>query len=163
VQGPYEMFDLGDFTLEEGPTLRGCQLAYATFGELNDARDNAILVTTWYSGTHQIFADAYIGSEHALDPQKFFIVVANQIGKCVPPAPYPRSRNSRQHSSFCNIGSGSAWLTSGSKRRLCPDSIHNVGYALQRTLLPGNAVSSSQAGKVYMVPTEGENSGLRVG
>ncbi|HEX8258785.1 MAG TPA: hypothetical protein VF558_00685, partial [Rubrobacteraceae bacterium] len=66
VQGPYEMFDLGDFTLEEGPTLRGCQLAFATFGELNDAGDNAILVTTWYSGTHQIFADAYIGSEHAL-------------------------------------------------------------------------------------------------
>jgi homoserine O-acetyltransferase len=27
VQGPYEMFDLGDFTLEKGPTLRGCQLA----------------------------------------------------------------------------------------------------------------------------------------
>lgn len=108
VQGPYEMFDLGNFTLEEGPTLRGCQLAHATFGELNDARDNAILVTTWYSGTHQIFADAYIGSEHALDPQKYFIVVANQIGKCVPPAPYPRSRNSRQHSSFCNIGGARA-------------------------------------------------------
>jgi homoserine O-acetyltransferase/O-succinyltransferase len=61
VHGPYDLFDLGDYTLEEGPTLRGCQLAYATFGELNDARDNAILVTTWYSGTHQIFADTYIG------------------------------------------------------------------------------------------------------
>ncbi len=160
MQGPYEMFDLGDFTLEEGPTLRGCQLAYATFGELNDARYNAILVTTWYSGTHQIFVDAYIGPEHTLDPQKYFIVVANQIGKCVPPAPYPRSRTSRHTPHFVI---GSAWLTNGSKGRLCPDSIHNVGYALQRTLLPGNAVSSSQAGKVYMVPTEGENSGLRVG
>lgn len=31
-------------------------------------------------GTHQIFADAYIGSEHALDLEKYFIVVANQIG-----------------------------------------------------------------------------------
>ncbi len=88
VQGPYEMFDLGDFTLEEGPTLRGCQLAYATFGELNVARDNAILVTTWYSGTHQIFADAYIGSEHALDPQKYFIVVVNQIGNGLSTSPH---------------------------------------------------------------------------
>jgi homoserine O-acetyltransferase len=25
----------------------------AIFGELNAAKDNAILVTTWYSGTHQ--------------------------------------------------------------------------------------------------------------
>ena len=61
MHGPYELFDLGDFVLEEGYTLRDCQLAYATFGELNEARDNAILVTTWYSGTHQIWDDVYIG------------------------------------------------------------------------------------------------------
>ena len=48
----YELFDLGDFVLEEGYTLRDCQLAYMTFGELNEAKDNAILVMTWYSGTH---------------------------------------------------------------------------------------------------------------
>ena len=88
VQGPYEMFDLGDFTLEEGPTLRGCQLAYATFGELNDAKENAVLITTWYSGTHQIFADTYIGSEHALDPQKYFIAVVNQIGNGLSTSPH---------------------------------------------------------------------------
>lgn len=76
IHGPYEMFDLGDFTLEEGPTLRGCQLAYATFGTLNDARDNAIFISTWYSGMHQIWADAYIGPERALNPEKYFIVVA---------------------------------------------------------------------------------------
>jgi homoserine O-acetyltransferase len=51
IHGPYELFDLGNFVLEEGYTLRDCKLAYATFGELNDAKDNAILVTTWYSGT----------------------------------------------------------------------------------------------------------------
>jgi hypothetical protein len=53
LHGPYELFDLGDFVLEEGYTLRDCKLAYRTFGELNAAKDNAILVTTWYSGTHQ--------------------------------------------------------------------------------------------------------------
>ena len=37
--GDYEMFDLGDFVLEEGYTLRDCQLAYMTFGELNEAKD----------------------------------------------------------------------------------------------------------------------------
>jgi homoserine O-acetyltransferase/O-succinyltransferase len=27
--GPYEIFDLGDFPLEEGGVIRGCKLAYA--------------------------------------------------------------------------------------------------------------------------------------
>ena len=45
-----------------------CQLAIATFGELNDAKDNAIVVPTWYSGTHQIWREAYIGPDHALNP-----------------------------------------------------------------------------------------------
>jgi homoserine O-acetyltransferase len=88
VHGPYEMFDLGDFTLEEGPTLRDCQLAYTTFGELNDAKDNAIFISTWYSGTHQIWADTYIGPEHALNPEKYFIVVANQIGNGLSTSPH---------------------------------------------------------------------------
>ncbi len=61
LHGPYELFDLGDFVLEEGYTLRDCKLAYRTFGELSAAKDNAILVTTWYSGTHQIWDDVYIG------------------------------------------------------------------------------------------------------
>jgi len=33
--GPFQTYDLGNFTLEEGGTIRGCQLAYATHGKLN--------------------------------------------------------------------------------------------------------------------------------
>ena len=88
MHGPYQVFDLGDFVLEEGYTLRDCKLAYATFGELNEARDNAILVTTWYSGTHQIWDDVYIGPEHALDPERYFIVVINQIGNGLSSSPH---------------------------------------------------------------------------
>ncbi len=86
--GSYDLFSLGDFVLEEGYTLRDCKLAYTTFGELNEAKDNAILVTTWYSGTHQIFRDAYIGPEHALNPEKYFIVVINQIGNGLSSSPH---------------------------------------------------------------------------
>ena len=82
------MFSLGNFVLEEGYTLRDCKLAYATFGELNEAKDNAILITTWYSGTHEIFADFYIGAEHALNPEKYFIVVINQIGNGLSSSPH---------------------------------------------------------------------------
>lgn len=88
MHGPYELFELGDFELEEGYTLRDAKLAYATFGELNEAKDNAILVTTWYSGTHQTMRDVYIGPEHALNPEKYFIVVINQIGNGLSSSPH---------------------------------------------------------------------------
>jgi homoserine O-acetyltransferase/O-succinyltransferase len=88
IHGPYEMFALGDFVLEEGYTLRDCQLAYTTLGELSPAKDNAILVTTWYSGTHQIWEDVYIGPDHALNPDKYFIVVINQIGNGLSTSPH---------------------------------------------------------------------------
>lgn len=88
MHGPYEMFSLGDFVLEEGYTLRDCQLAYTTFGELSPEKDNAILITTWYSSTHQIYADVYIGPEHALDPEQYFIVVINQIGNGLSTSPH---------------------------------------------------------------------------
>ncbi|HVE97433.1 MAG TPA: hypothetical protein VNA67_10665 [Pseudonocardiaceae bacterium] len=88
VHDPYELFDLGDFTLEEGQTLRGAKLAYTTHGQLSPAKDNAILITTWYSGTHKIFHDAYIGVEHALNPNKYFIVVINQIGNGLSTSPH---------------------------------------------------------------------------
>ena len=88
VHGPYEMITIGDLVLEEGQTLRGCQLAVATFGTLNQAKDNAILIPTWYSGTHQIFAQTYIGPDHALDPTRYFIIVVNQIGNGLSTSPH---------------------------------------------------------------------------
>ena len=86
--GPYEVEDIGDLPLEEGDTLRGCQLAYQTLGTLNAAKDNAILVTTWYSGTHGIMRDAYIGADRALDPEKYLIVIANQLGGGLSSSPH---------------------------------------------------------------------------
>ena len=67
VHGPYELHDIGDLVLEEGGTIRGCKLAYATHGRLNAAKDNAILVPTWYSGTNKIIEQVLIGKGRALD------------------------------------------------------------------------------------------------
>lgn len=88
VHGPYELYDIEVLNLEEGGTLRGCQLAYATFGELNAAKDNAILIPTWYSGTSKIIEDVYIGEGRALDPAKYFILVVNQIGNGLSSSPH---------------------------------------------------------------------------
>ena len=68
--GDYDVVSIGRLDLEEGGTIPDCLLALTTWGELNEARDNAILITTWYSGTHQIWRDVYVGPRHALDPER---------------------------------------------------------------------------------------------
>lgn len=86
--GPYELHDIGDLDLEEGGTLRGCELAVATHGQLNADRSNAILVPTWYSGTSKIIEQGYIGKGRALDPEHYFIIVVNQIGNGLSTSPH---------------------------------------------------------------------------
>jgi homoserine O-acetyltransferase len=86
--GPYETISIGDLDLEEGGRIADCKLAVATHGTLNAARDNAILVPTWYSGTSKIMEQIYIGPSHALDPTKYFIVVVNQIGSGLSTSPH---------------------------------------------------------------------------
>ncbi len=88
VHGAYELIDVGDLELEEGGVIPGLRLAVATRGELNAAKDNAILVTTWYSGTHEIWTREYIGPDHALDPERYFIVIVNQIGNGLSTSPH---------------------------------------------------------------------------
>ena len=78
--GPYEMIDIGKFDLEEGGSIPNCKLAVATHGKLNADKSNAILFTTWYSGTNKLLEQVYTGKGHALDPDKYFIIIVNQIG-----------------------------------------------------------------------------------
>ena len=85
--GPYQFFNLGDFHLEDGGTINNCQIAYSTFGALNSNKDNAILVTTWYSGTNKIMEQVYLGKGRAMDPANYFIVIVNQIGNGLSTSP----------------------------------------------------------------------------
>jgi homoserine O-acetyltransferase len=88
VHGPYELHNIGNWELEEGGTIRECNLAYVTFGKLNAAKDNAILIPTWYSGTNKILEQVYIGPGRGLDPEKYFIIVINQIGNGLSSSPH---------------------------------------------------------------------------
>ena len=88
VHGPFTLHDIGDLELEDGGIIPGCQLAVASFGDLNAARDNAILVPTWYSGTSKIIEQVYVGEGRALDPTKYHIVVVNQIGGGLSSSPH---------------------------------------------------------------------------
>ncbi len=85
--GPFETFDLGDFELESGDKIRGLTLAFATFGTLAPDKSNAVLFPSWYSGTSKILEQAYVGAGRALDPEKYFIILVNQIGNGLSSAP----------------------------------------------------------------------------
>jgi homoserine O-acetyltransferase len=83
---PYEYFELGDVPLQSGELLRDAKLAYATFGHLNPARDNAILFPTYFTGTHRDNA-RMIGRGQALDTNRYFVVVPNLFGNGVSSSP----------------------------------------------------------------------------
>ena len=85
--GPYELFDLGDFELESGALLQDAKLAYSIHGSLNKDRSNAILFTVMFSGTSKNM-EAYIGVGKALDPNKYCIIVPNQIGNGLSTSPH---------------------------------------------------------------------------
>ena len=93
----YEIFDLGDVTLQHGATLRDAKLAYKTYGELNAEKSNAIVYPTWYSGRHWD-NEWLIGEGMALDPAKYFIIVPNMLGNGLSsspsntPPPYDKAR-----------------------------------------------------------------------
>ena len=86
MPGDYEIFDLGDVRLQGGATIRGCKLAYKTFGALSPAKDNAIVYPTWYSGQHYD-NEWLIGPGMALDPATQFIIIPNMIGNGLSSSP----------------------------------------------------------------------------
>ena len=85
--GPYEFYELGDFQLESGKILQNARLAYAMHGKINDAKDNVILFTIMFSGTSKNM-EHYIGPGKALDPDKFCIILPNQLGAGLSTSPH---------------------------------------------------------------------------
>ena len=85
--GPFKLYSLGDFELEEGGVIPNCQLSYATHGQLNEEKNNVIVIPTWFSGTSKDY-ESYIGKGRALDPEVYFIIVINQIGNGLSSSPH---------------------------------------------------------------------------
>ena len=82
----YQTFHAGDVTLESDATLSDARIAYRSFGTLNAAKDNAIIMPTHYGGTHE--HSLYLtGEGRALDPDKYFIVIVNLVGNGVSSSP----------------------------------------------------------------------------
>jgi homoserine O-acetyltransferase/O-succinyltransferase len=74
-----KIFTIPSFTFENGKTLSNMRVAYDTYGELNAARDNAILVTHGASQGRNGYK-IFIGPGKAFDTNKYFVVTVDAIG-----------------------------------------------------------------------------------
>jgi homoserine O-acetyltransferase len=80
--------------LRSGAQLPSYELAYETYGTLNAARSNAVLVCHALNASHHVAGfyeedksnigwwDNLVGPGKPLDPRRFFIVGSNYIGSC---------------------------------------------------------------------------------
>ncbi|MCG3418223.1 alpha/beta fold hydrolase [Oceanobacillus jordanicus] len=82
----FEIYNLGDVTLQSGVILPNAFLAYKTYGTLNEKKDNVILYPTAFGDQH-VNNEWLIGEEMALDPQKYFIIVPNLLGNGLSSSP----------------------------------------------------------------------------
>jgi len=83
-----------EMQLESGEKLGPITLAYETYGELNEAKDNAILIVHALSGDAHVAGyhspddrkpgwwDFMVGSGRPFDTDKYFIICSNVIGGC---------------------------------------------------------------------------------
>ncbi len=100
----HQLHDGEPFELASGQSIAGAKIAYETYGQLNAAKDNAILVFHALSGTphltgvnksgpgedcpwwngecHAGWWDAFVGPGRAIDTDENFVICANYLGGC---------------------------------------------------------------------------------
>jgi homoserine O-acetyltransferase len=92
--GGRQFVGLGAFTFENGGSIPYARIAYETWGTLNEARDNAVLVLHALTGDSHVIGDAgpghatagwwsgVVGPGRAIDTDRWFVVAPNMLGGC---------------------------------------------------------------------------------
>ncbi|MYK32997.1 MAG: alpha/beta fold hydrolase [Boseongicola sp. SB0670_bin_30] len=75
----HQILELGDFPLLSGEVLKDAKLAYRCYGKISPARDNLIVLPTFYTGT-DTRNEGFFGPGRAIDPARHFIVTPNLFG-----------------------------------------------------------------------------------
>lgn len=75
---------LGDFKLESGEVIRDCRIGYRALGQLNRDRSNAILLTTWLTGTSEPLI-AGLGKQ--LAAMNYYVIAIDALGDGVSSSP----------------------------------------------------------------------------
>lgn len=82
---PQQFADLGECATQSGEAIRDCRIGFRTIGRLNEKRDNAVLVPTWYGGVSQ--EHLYLAAHEVIDPDRFFIIIVDALGNGVSTSP----------------------------------------------------------------------------
>lgn len=92
--GERQFVSIGAFQTEAGTELPHVRMSYESFGELNPARDNAVLVFHALTGDSHLVGQAgpghstdgwwseIVGPGKALDTSKYFVIAPNVLGGC---------------------------------------------------------------------------------
>ncbi|MDG1462833.1 MAG: homoserine O-acetyltransferase [Gammaproteobacteria bacterium] len=93
MSGARKFLKLEDgFDMHRGGTLPLVDIAYETWGELNEAGDNAVLIFTGLSPSAHVTScqedpapgwwEDIVGPSRPLDTRKYFVICANSMGSC---------------------------------------------------------------------------------
>ena len=97
ADGDRHSFSIKQFRLENGSVLPEAKVMYATYGTLNAARDNVVLLPSHYMADSHGY-EWLIGPDKALDPRRYFLVATELFGNgkssspSNTPAPYDGPR-----------------------------------------------------------------------
>jgi homoserine O-acetyltransferase/O-succinyltransferase len=86
ADGEQQIAALGACKLDSGKEIQACKLGYRTWGKLNDAGSNAILIPSWFGGNSANWANN-VGAGKMLDPGRYFIVAVDALGNGISSSP----------------------------------------------------------------------------
>ena len=85
-----QVFETADFTTQGGATIPEVRVGWEAYGELNDARDNVVLITHFYTGNSHAagrysedgargYWDSIIGSGKPIDTDRFYVISVDSL------------------------------------------------------------------------------------
>jgi homoserine O-acetyltransferase/O-succinyltransferase len=83
--GEQRIAELGTCVLDSGERISECRVGYRTYGKLDATKSNAVLFSTWFTGTTQSLVDSV--PDKLVDTKKFFLVLVDAIGDGVSSSP----------------------------------------------------------------------------
>ncbi len=86
-----KVFSMPAYSTVGGETIKNVQIGWESYGQLNEAKDNAILITHFFSGTSHAagryraddarpgYWDAIIGADKPIDTDRFFVLSSDTL------------------------------------------------------------------------------------
>ncbi|HEY3783214.1 MAG TPA: alpha/beta fold hydrolase [Fimbriimonadaceae bacterium] len=93
TEGEQQFASIGDLNLQSGAVLKDCKVGYRTFGKMDAAKDNVVLVPTWYLGISENFVNSFKPGG-LVDATKYYVIAVDALGNGVSTSP---SNSTGQH------------------------------------------------------------------